>query len=386
MFNDHLRQLEAQHLRRHLRTVESPSSELITIEGRSVILMASNNYLGLATHPHVKQAAMAAIEQYGVGSGASRLISGTFRPHQQLEGALARFKQTEAALVFGTGYMTNVGVIPALISSGGLILADRLCHASLIDGCRLSGATLRIFRHNDIEHLRSLLAKRAAHRPTLIVTEGIFSMDGDAAPLPELVDLAPQHEASLLVDDAHGTGVMGQNGRGSLENFGLAPSSCFQMGTLSKALGSSGGYIVGPKSFAEYLINSCRSFLYTTAPPPAMAAAAQAAIELIQSDPDRRVRLWKNREYLYDGLKSMGFRLTDSQSPILPVLIKDPKQALDMSQQLYARGVYVPAIRPPTVPKGSSRLRLTVTSEHTAEQIDTVLGAFREVGEELKII
>lgn len=386
MFEERLHQLEEQHLLRRLQLIDSEPGPVVTIEGRRVILMASNNYLGLATHPKLKHAAVSATERFGVGSGASRLVSGTLPPHQELETALARFKGVEAALVFGSGYLANIGLIPALIGSGGLILADRLCHASLIDGCKLSGADLRVFRHRDTDQLRTLLARRSAGRDTLIVTDGVFSMDGDLAPLPELVELADRHGARLLVDDAHGTGVMGPQGRGTLEHFGLESRLPFHMGTLGKAFGTSGAYVAGPASLIRYLSSTARSFLFTTSPPPATAAASLAALDILRSEPDRRTRLWENRDHFYRGLKTLGFRTTDTVSPIIPVLIGDPEKALDMACLLLKYGVYAPAIRPPTVPKATSRIRTTVTSEHTREQLHAVLAAFQKAGQELKLI
>ena len=386
MFEERLHQLEEQHLLRRLLLIESEPGTVVTIEGRRVILMASNNYLGLATHPKLKQAAVSATERFGVGSGASRLVSGTLPPHEELEMALARFKGVEAALVFSSGYLANIGLIPALIGSGGLILADRLCHASLIDGCRLSGANLRVFRHRDTDQLRTLLARRSAGRDTLIVTDGVFSMDGDLAPLPELVELADRHGARLLVDDAHGTGVMGPQGRGTLEHFGLESRLSFHMGTLGKALGTSGAHVAGPASLIRYLVSTARSFLFSTAPPPATAAASLTALDILRSEPDRRTRLWENRDHFYKGLKALGFRTTDTVSPIIPVLIGDPDKALDMARLLLKQGVYAPAIRPPTVPRSTSRIRTTVTSEHTSEQLKTVLAAFQTAGQELDLI
>lgn len=380
-FEQEIKDLEARHLLRQLRIAESPSDATITIEGRRFISMASNNYLGLANHPKVKQAAIEAIEQWGVGAGAARLISGTMTPHHQLERDLARFKQVEAALTFGTGYTTNLGLIPALIDRDGLILADRYCHASLIEACRLAKATLRVFHHNDAGHLENLLKKRDRARPTLIVSEGVFSMDGDLAPLPDLLALCRQHGATLVIDDAHGTGVMGKNGQGTVEHFGLNPQDVIQMGTLSKAIGTSGGYVAGAAALKDYLINTAKAFIYTTAQPPAIAAAASAAIRIIQDEPTRRERLRSNRNALHAALTGLGFQLTDTQSPILPIIVKSPEQAVEMSQALYKAGVYVPAIRPPTVPKHSSRLRLTVSSEHTEEQLETVATAFRKVQE-----
>lgn len=379
-FKQEIKNLEMRHLRRQLRTAESPSDTTITIEGRRLISMASNNYLGLANHPGVKQAAIEAIEHWGVGAGAARLMSGTMTPHHQLEQDLARFKQVEAALTFGTGYTTNLGLIPALINRDGLILADRYCHASLIEACRLAKATLRVFHHNDTGHLEKLLKKRERAQPTLIVTEGVFSMDGDLAPLPDLLTLCRQYEATLVIDDAHGTGVMGETGRGTVEHFGVNPRDVIQMGTLSKAIGAGGGYVAGTAALKDYLINVSKAFIYTTAQPPAIAAAASAAIRIIQDEPARRERLRTNRNALHVALTGLSFQLTDTQSPILPIIVKSPEQAVETSQALYKAGIYVPAIRPPTVPKHSSRLRLTVSSEHTPEQLETVVTAFREVG------
>ncbi|MYC28363.1 MAG: 8-amino-7-oxononanoate synthase [Nitrospira sp. SB0662_bin_26] len=385
-FKQEIKDLETLHLRRQLRIVESPSDTTITFEGRRFIAMASNNYLGLANHPTVKRAAIEAIEQWGVGAGAARLISGTMTPHDQLEQDLAQYKQVEAALTFGTGYTTNLGLIPALIDRNGLILADRYCHASLIEACRLAKATLRVFHHNDVEHLQTLLKKREKARPILIVTEGVFSMDGDLAPLPDLLTLCRQHEATLVIDDAHGTGVMGKNGRGTIEHFGLNPRDVIQMGTLSKAIGTGGGYVAGTAALKDYLLNTAKAFIYTTAQPPAIAAAASAAIRIIQHEPARREKLWKNRDTLHTALTGLGFQLTETQSPILPIIVKSSETALKMSQALYDAGIYAPAIRPPTVPKNSSRLRLTVSSEHTEEQLETVVTAFWKTGKKMAVI
>lgn len=385
-FEQEIKELDTRHLLRQLRITESPSETTIIIEGRRFIAMASNNYLGLANHPAVNRAAINAIEQWGVGAGAARLIAGTMTPHHQLEQDLARFKQVDAALTFGTGYTTNLGLIPALIDRDGLILADRYCHASLIEACRLAKATLRVFHHNDAGHLEKLLKKREKARPTMVVTEGVFSMDGDLAPLPDLLALCRQHEATLVVDDAHGTGVMGENGRGTIEHFGVNPQDVIQMGTLSKAIGASGGYLAGTVFLKEYLINTAKAFIYTTAQPPAIAAAASAAIRIIQNEPARRERLWHNRNALYTALTDMGFQLTNTQSPILPIIVESPERAMEMSQVLYESGIHVPAIRPPTVPKGSSRLRLTVSSEHTQEQLKTVVQRIQEAGTALRVI
>ncbi len=354
--------------------------------GRPVILLSSNDYLGLATHPTIVQAAIEATERYGTGSGASRLVSGSLPPHAGLEAALARFKQTDASLVFGAGYLANVGVIPNLIGRGDRILADRLCHASLIDGCRLSRADFRVFRHGDCSHLEALLRRQAGTRRTLIITDGLFSMDGDLAPLDDLIVLAERYDAMLYVDDAHGTGIMGATGRGTIEQFGLEGRIPFHMGTLSKALGSYGAYVVGSTDFVQYLLNVARSFMFTTALPPGIAAAASAAITIVEQEPERRARLWANRHYLFNGLQNQGFRLTSTVSPILPVLIGDAAKASAFADRLLVHGVHAIAIRPPTVPDGTSRIRLTVTAAHTTDQLDEALQAMTLAGRETGLL
>lgn len=386
MWKKDLQKLAREHLLREISVLDSPSGPLMSLNGQNTLQFASNDYLGLANHPQLKHAALKAIEQFGVGAGASRLISGNLTPHDDLEKALARFFGTEAALILSSGYAANIGIIPSLIAPEGIIFADRLCHASLIDGCRLSRAKLRVFHHNDIDHLKSLLAKRTPNHPTLIVTEGVFSMDGDLAPLRELARLAEEFEAILLVDDAHGTGVMGLTGRGSIEYWEVESTNILHMGTLSKALGTSGGFITGTKEFIAYLINTSRSFIYSTAPPPAIAAAAKSALHLIRQEPERCIQLWQNRERMYQGLTAMGCQLTKTESPILPIIVNDPGLAVKMSQHLLEKGIYIPAIRPPTVPKGTSRLRVTVTAVHSIEQIDTALEAIQQIGQSLKII
>lgn len=379
MFREKLQRLRDRSLLRALTPVESATGTSIQYGGREVILLSSNDYLGLTTHPKVVQAALVATEQYGTGSGASRLVSGTLPPHARLETRLAMFKGTEAALLFGAGYLANLGVIPTLIGRGGLILADRLCHASVIDACRLSQADFRVFRHGDSDHVESLLRSRTTDRPILIITEGVFSMDGDLAPLPDLVSLAERYGAMLYVDDAHGTGIMGGTGRGTVEHFGLEHRVPFQMGTLSKALGSHGGFLVGTRDLVEYVINTARSFIFTTALPPAVAAASLAALTVIDREPERRARLWSNRQRFFDGLKALGCTLPPTASPILPVLVGDAASASTFAERLLARGVYATAIRPPTVPDGTSRIRFTVTAEHTTDQIDQALNSLRLV-------
>jgi glycine C-acetyltransferase/8-amino-7-oxononanoate synthase len=380
MFQDKLRWLADHSLTRRLQTLQSATGPIVELSGRRVMLFASNDYLGLATHPDIVQAAIRATEQFGAGAGASRLVCGTLAPHRELEARLAAFKHTEAALVFGSGYLANLGTIPALAERGGLILADRLCHASLLDASRMSGADLRVYRHADIAHLETLLKRRSPKRPTLIVTDGLFSMDGDLAPLPEFAALAQRYGATLYVDDAHGTGIMGPTGRGTIEHLAAEHTIRFHMGTLGKALGSSGAYVVGPRDMIDYLINSSRPFIFTTAPPPAAMAAAAAALEVIEREPARRTRLWANRDRLYRGLLRLGFRLTATVSPIIPIVVGDAEKALAFAEQLLIHGIYAPAIRPPTVPDETSRVRVTVTSEHRTEQIDEALHAFELAG------
>lgn len=386
MFEQNLKNLDDQHLLRRLRTMTSATGPTVLLDNRRVILLSSNNYLGLATHPAVVEAAVSATRQYGAGSGASRLVCGTLPPHEALETALARFKGTEASLTFAAGYLANISVIPTLVGKGGLIFADRLSHASLIDGCRLSGATFRVYHHRDMNHLERLLARRSPAKPTLIVTDGLFSMDGDIAPLTDIATLAERYDAAVFVDDAHGTGILGRTGRGTLEHCDVESRLPYHMGTLSKALGSAGAYLAGSRAFIAYLVNTCRAFTYTTAPTPASAAAATAALRVIEQEPERRARLWHNRERLAQGLTRLGFRLTASDSPILPILVGDADRAVNLAHTLLTYGVYAPAIRPPTVPPATSRIRLTITADHTTEHIDEALTALEQAGRALHLI
>ncbi|BCA54491.1 8-amino-7-oxononanoate synthase [Nitrospira sp. KM1] len=383
---EYLTKVEEQFRRRRISVLSPGAGPTVEISGKPVISMASNDYLGLMRHPETIAAAVDATQRFGAGAGASRLVTGSLPPHMEMEQALARFKGTAAALSFSSGYLANVGIIPALIGRGGLILADRLCHASLIDGCRLSGADFRIYRHGDIEHLTMLLSRNTSQRNTLIVTDGVFSMDGDLAPLPELMSLAMTYGAELYIDDAHGTGVMGTHGRGTVEHFGLESALPFHMGTLSKALGSSGGYVAGQDSSIQYFLNASRSFAFTTAPTPGSAAAVTAALAVIMREPERRARLWQNRAHLHDGLRGLGFRLTSSMSPIIPILIGNAETALAFSAKLLDFGVFAPAIRPPTVPESTSRIRVTVTSEHSIAQIDEALHAFKQTGRMTRVL
>ncbi|MEW6325683.1 MAG: 8-amino-7-oxononanoate synthase, partial [Nitrospirota bacterium] len=375
---------------RTLRSVASGQEAQLLIDGQWYANFGSNNYLGLANHPDLKAASAAAIEQYGVGAGASRLITGTMAPHEACETALAAFKRAEAAVLFNSGYAANLGLIPALAGPDGVIFADRANHASLFDGCRVSRAQLKIYRHRDVEQLGRLLDRSAPRATKLIVTDSVFSMDGDLAPLPELLALAHRHGARLLVDDAHGTGVLGPTGRGACEHFNLAPSAhderLIQMGTLSKALGGFGAFVAGPRALIAYLQNRCRTFLYATALPPAVAAAATAALAVLEREPERRDRLWRHRRRCADALSRMGCDLMGSETPILPVRIGDPARALAVSDALWRRHCLVPAIRPPTVPKRTDRLRISLMATHRDEEIDRLLAALQDAGRQQGLI
>jgi 8-amino-7-oxononanoate synthase len=385
-FRSELDALERQQLLRVLRTVESDQGPRVMLEGRSVLLLASNNYLGLANHPKVKEAAIEAVRRYGVGSGASRLISGSMTLHKQLEDRVARFKSAESAVTFSSGYLANLGILPALLDSKGVVLCDRLNHASLFDGCRLGRAKLLVYRHKDVRQVRQLLERHRRNGSMLIATDGVFSMDGDLAPLPQLAEAAEQNDALLMVDEAHATGVMGPEGRGSAEHFNLVGRVPIQMGTFSKALGTSGAYVAGSRDLIEYLKNRARTFIYTTAPPPAVAAATLAAIEVMEKEPERRKQLWENRRYLHEGLKALGFDTLDSETPILPIRIGKPETATAFSRELLEAGIFIPAIRPPTVPKGTSRLRLSVMATHTREDLTFAIETLGRIGRKLGLL
>ncbi|HHT9118292.1 MAG TPA: 8-amino-7-oxononanoate synthase [Candidatus Hypogeohydataceae bacterium YC38] len=373
-----LQGLRQEGLYRSLLSVGGVEGPFVKIWGKKYVCFCSNDYLGLAGHPRIKRAAQEAIERYGWGTGASRLVSGNTTVHEALEVELAHFKGTEAALVFPSGYMANVGTVTALVGKGDIVIGDRLNHASLIDGCRLSGADFRVYAHKDTEGLEGILRRSSQYRKRLIVTDGVFSMDGDLAPLPNIVELAKKYKAILMVDDAHGTGVLGKKGKGTVEHYGLERGVDVQMGTLSKALGGIGGFVAGSKTLIEYLKNRSRPFIYTTALPVAACAAAREALKVIEEEPSRREALWRNVRCLKEGLKVQrfkGLKVPEVESPIFPIVIGDAKEAVALSRSLFEKGLWVTAIRPPTVPEGTSRLRVTVTSEHTQEHIQALLSA-----------
>jgi 8-amino-7-oxononanoate synthase len=375
---DELAKFDAADLRRTVREVASPQGAWVQLEGREVLNFSSNDYLGLANHAALKVAATTAIDEYGAGAGAARLISGSQSPHHELESAVAIFKGTEAALTFSSGYAAAVGTIPALVDKGDVVVIDKLVHASLIDAAKLSGAKLRVFKHNDLADLTRILIWSAGQGGrTLVVAESVYSMDGDLAPLLNLVELKEQHGAWLILDEAHATGLYGEGRRGVAEEFGVADRVDVQMGTLGKALGAAGGYICGSKELIDLLRHRARSFVFSTAPIPAQAAAARAGIELVQSGEGeaRRTRLWSLVDELKNGLIARGWKLPVVQSAILPLMVGGEFEAVAFSERLLDAGVFVPAIRYPTVAKGAARLRLTLSAEHSPEDINQLLEA-----------
>jgi len=374
LFEEQLQALRARALHRKLREIGTPQGAEVRIVGRQLVNFSSNDYLGLAADTLLREAAIAAIEEFGVGAGASRLISGTQSPHVVLETTLAKWKQTPAAICFSSGYAAAVGTLPALASKQDVVILDKLCHASLIDGARLSGATIRVFPHNHPGKLESHLEWAQREYPearVVIVTESVFSMDGDRAPLRELVELKKRFQALLLLDEAHAIGVVGTNGRGLASELGLEKEIDLQMGTLSKSLGVSGGYICGARSLIDWLINRARSFVFSTAPPPALAAAATGAIHFLASDAGeaRRKALWRRIVQLRRLLPQDGADFGKPGAAIIPWMVGDEQRALDLAQALQREGFLVPAIRYPTVAKGAARLRITLSAAHSEAQV-----------------
>lgn len=377
-----LTEIKQQGLYRQMRQVDGEQGPSILLDGREVLNFSSNNYLGLANHPALQAAAKEALEQYGCGAGASRLISGNMTLHLALEESIARLKGTESALVFNSGFQANVGILSTLLGEGDMIFSDALNHASIIDGCRLSRAKVVVYPHCNLGHLEAALKKAPQKARKLIVTETVFSMDGDIAPMEEIVNLAEQHGAMIMVDEAHATGVFGPNGAGIVAEMGLRDRVLIQMGTLGKALGGFGAYVAGKRNLRELLINRCRSFIFTTALPPVMMAVAITAIDLLEKEPERRFTLWRNSQYMRNELKELGFSLGKSSSQILPLIIGDSEDCMSFSECLLAKGVYAQGIRPPTVQPGSARLRITPMATHTDEHLKHAIRAFKEVKEE----
>ncbi len=373
--SDTLQDLEEKGLRRELRTVESAQGREVVIDGKRFLNFCSNNYLGLADDERLKKAAAACLEEQGLGAGASRLVCGNLSAHRVLEEEIARFKGTEASLVFSTGYMANVGIIASLFGAGDMIFSDRLNHASIIDGILLSQAKWKRYPHCDMDALEAMLQKAQGYRQKVIVTDTVFSMDGDIAPLDKIVALAKKYDCLVMVDEAHALGVLGENGKGVVEYFGLQDQVDIQMGTFSKAVGSFGAYCCGRKMLIECLVNKARSFIYTTGLPPSIAAASCEGIRIIEDDQQRRQQLWENTRYFVKRVKEMGFETLNTETPIVPIVVKEAELAVQFSKVLYEQGLFVAAIRPPTVPQGTSRLRVTIMATHTQEDLDRLLAA-----------
>ncbi len=362
-----------------LRVLEDEQAAVCTYDGKRVINLASNNYLGLANHPKLREAAIAATEKYGVGSGAVRTIAGTMRIHLELEEKIARFKNVEACVVFQSGFAANAGTVSAILGKQDFIISDELNHASIIDGARLSRAKIKVFRHKDIHHAEELL-KEIEHEPghKLLITDGVFSMDGDIGPVDKLSDMAEKYGAIMMVDDAHASGVLGRNGRGSVDHFHCHGRVDVQVGTLSKAIGSLGGYVCGSRDLIEYLYHRARPFLFSTSHPPSVAATCIAAFDLLENEPERIVRLWNNTRYFKAQLAAAGFDIGGkstpaSETPITPIIIGDGKRTMEFSKALFNAGVMATGIAFPTVPEGKARIRTIVTSEHTPGQLDQAL-------------
>jgi glycine C-acetyltransferase len=380
---ERLEELRESGLHRRLRLVEGAQGPRVLLDGRPVLLLCSNDYLGLAGHPRVREAAAEAALCWGAGAGASRLISGNMAPHRRLEERLAAFKGYEAALLFGSGYLANIGTISALAGRGGVVFSDRLNHASIVDGCRLARAETFVYRHCDVEHLEWGLRK-AAGRGSLIVSDSVFSMDGDVAPLADLARLAREHRCRLLVDEAHATGALGPGGRGAVAEAGLSGEVDLVVGTLGKALGSYGAYVCGSAELSEYLLNSARSFIFSTALPPPALAAAQAALELLEAEPQRVRRLRANAATLRAGLLAEGLAAAGGTSQVVPLEVGEAEPTMELCERLLERGVFAQGIRPPTVPPGSSRLRFSVMATHEEAELRDAArlagDAAREIG------
>jgi glycine C-acetyltransferase len=382
---DELETLKKDGLYNSIRTLEGPQGPWVAINGEPMLNFCSNNYLGLAADPRLKEAAQAAIHQYGVGPGAVRSIAGTMTLHQKLEAALAKFKKVPAVISFQSGFAANLAVIPALVGKGDTIYSDSLNHASIIDGCRLSRAEIRVYDHCNMESLEERLREPAAGRK-LIITDGVFSMDGDIAPLPAIVELAEKYGAMTMVDDAHGEGVLGTNGRGIVDHFGLHGRVDVEVGTLSKALGVVGGFVAGASELIEYLAQRGRPFLFSSAVTPADVAAAIAAVEILDADDELVQRLWDNARYFKSHMQKLGFDIGRSETPITPVMIGEAAAAAEFSRRLFEEKVFAQSIGFPTVPRGRARIRVMVSASHSREDLDYGIKAFEKVGREMGLI
>lgn len=373
-----LTHLENQQLLRSLRPLDHGNDPVIQKEENRLVIFSSNNYLGLANDPRLKQKAIKAMKEYGVGSGGARFTTGNFPLHEHLENEIALLKKKETAVLFSSGFLANMGVICGLMGKGDIIFSDEWNHASIIDGCRLSGAQIVIYQHNDMKDLEEkLVMTTSSSRKKLIITDGVFSMDGDLAPLPEITQLGKKYDAWVMVDDAHGTGVLGANGGGTAEYFGLEKDVQLSVGTLSKAVGAEGGFVACKKEVAHYLRNKARPFIFQTSLPPGIVAAAIEGLQIIQREPGRRQKLLDNGTYFRRELKNVGYHVPNGITPIIPVLIGKAEDALHLANHLEEQGIFAPAIRPPSVPEGSCRIRFTVMATHKKEDITQAIQAFR---------
>ncbi|MGX8233170.1 glycine C-acetyltransferase [Bacillus subtilis] len=378
--------MKENHTWQDIKQLESMQGPSVTVNHQKVIQLSSNNYLGFTSHPRLINAAQEAVQQYGAGTGSVRTIAGTFTMHQELEKKLAAFKKTEAALVFQSGFTTNQGVLSSILSKEDIVISDELNHASIIDGIRLTKADKKVYQHVNMSDLERVLRKSMNYRMRLIVTDGIFSMDGNIAPLPDIVELAEKYDAFVMVDDAHASGVLGENGRGTVNHFGLDGRVHIQVGTLSKAIGVLGGYAAGSKVLIDYLRHKGRPFLFSTSHPPAVTAACMEAIDVLLEEPEHMERLWENTAYFKAMLVKMGLTLTKSETPILPILIGDEGVAKQFSDQLLSRGVFAQSIVFPTVAKGKARIRTIITAEHTKDELDQALDVIEKTAKELQLL
>ncbi len=384
--SDELDSLKQQGLYRHLRILDGEQASHATFDRKSVVNLSSNNYLGLTTHPRLREAALQAVRDYGAGSGSVRTIAGTMAVHMELEHRLATFKNVEAVVVFQSGFTANAGTVSAILSKEDVVVSDELNHASIIDGCRLSRAAIKVFPHKDVEAARAILRDLPATQRKLLITDGVFSMDGDLGALPALCDVAEEFGAIMMVDDAHASGVFGRQGRGTIDHFNCHGRVDIQVGTLSKAMGVLGGYVAGTKAFIEFLHHRARPFLFSTSHPPAVAAACIAALDVLEQEPQWMERLWENTKFFKAGLRTLGFNTGRSESPITPVIVGEAHQAMQMSDALFRAGVFAQGIGFPTVARGQARLRTIVTATHTREDLQYALDAFGKVGKELGVI
>lgn len=384
---DKIQELKDDGVYRDLPVLETPNEAEIMLDGKKVINLSSNNYLGFANHPRMKKAAIEAVEKYGVGSGAVRTIVGNMDLHEELEKTLAEFKKEEAAFIYQSGFNANAGTIQAITDKGDLIISDELNHASIIDGVRLSRADKAIFKHSDMEDLERILKEsKGKYNNILIITDGVFSMDGDIAKLPEIVDLAEEYGAMTYVDDAHGSGVLGKSGRGTVDHFGLNGKVDFVMGTLSKGIGVIGGYVAGSQTMYDWLNHRARPVLFSTSLPPAVVAPIHEAIKMLMESEEYTDKLWENAKYFKEKLGSLGFDTGESETPITPVIVGDEAKTMEFSKQLLENGVFVSGIIFPTVPRGTGRVRCMVTASHTKEQLDKAVEIFENVGREMGIL